>query len=151
MLFLFLKLNINMIMYIFFLKKNPASQLIILLFLSLNISFIFSYFLKNSWIMLMFMLAMISGMLILFAYMTSLMSLFSMKNNNYFKFLPPFLIIFFLENNLIFKISSNKFWIANFFFSNKNFWLLISISYILISLFLIIEIINNSKSTLRKK
>nr|YP_010148418.1 NADH dehydrogenase subunit 6 [Analcellicampa danfengensis]QQV69257.1 NADH dehydrogenase subunit 6 [Analcellicampa danfengensis] len=164
---LLLILIINSMM--FYNSKTPLSMGLMLLSQTLLISMISGYMSFNFWYTYIMFLIMIGGMLILFIYVSSLSSnqkfnfnknnlllkilimmmfIFMMKNSNFYSTLNSdsmSIINLSFEQNYELKMSMNK--LYNF---PTNKIMLLIMNYLLLTLFIVVEITNINMGPLRK-
>nr|YP_009731516.1 NADH dehydrogenase subunit 6 [Macrocheles muscaedomesticae]QHQ98534.1 NADH dehydrogenase subunit 6 [Macrocheles muscaedomesticae] len=146
-------LNIFIIFFMIF--SNPMFQLINMIFIILILSFMMYFYM--TWPILMFLFAMISGLLVLFTYIISLIDNKNLNKNINNKLIILFIILIFIFNSFLMKMSNSQQllpsyfnnWLMEIFKPMNLFAPLFYICYILICLLIVMEIISNSKSTLR--
>nr|WOG34360.1 NADH dehydrogenase subunit 6 [Hypoaspis sp. 3 JO-2023a] len=144
-------LNLFLLTNIFFIFSNhPILSINIIIILVLLSMTLFSFFLKNSWFSLIFILMMLGGLIILFMYMASLAS-----NEAFFLKTPNFLYFFFilitpLNSNLFFN-SSSSFNLNYMFSSFLSFNIIIALIYLFFGLIFMLDFMQYIKSTLRSK
>nr|YP_010254114.1 NADH dehydrogenase subunit 6 [Scaphidium formosanum]QTZ18655.1 NADH dehydrogenase subunit 6 [Scaphidium formosanum] len=151
------------IAFLLVLMNHPLTMGLILLLQTILITLISSTMMTNFWFSYILFLIMISGMLVLFIYMTSLASNEKFKYSNKLMLLSistmsTYLIInkFMINNNnmdfmswnnnLMFKMNLSK-----FLNSPSNLMMIMLIIYLLITLIAIVKITNTSMGPLRPK
>lgn len=165
--FIFISLIIYNTLIFSIFQSQPWLFLILILFLTILINFLIYTHLCNSWVILIIIFAIIRGVLVLFSYISSLSTDGPIvKKNPLIAWLP--LIFFFnifyflflywkllnnahLHSQLPLHFFSPSF-ISSFLITPFNlFTFIFGLLYILIALFILIEIINHNKNNLRIK
>uniref|UniRef100_A0AAU6PBP1 NADH dehydrogenase subunit 6 n=1 Tax=Amblyseius hainanensis TaxID=3061184 RepID=A0AAU6PBP1_9ACAR len=152
---MFLKFLIISWSSMFWLNLFNFHKILILMLNLIFLMFIYSYILKFSWFLMIFIILMIGGLMVLFIYFTSMSS---NKNLFYFK---THLLYYFILMIMLFnlnkemnhmKMSSSETTTLNFYMIwNSSVWMLILITYMLIMLLINLELITNLKFSFRIK
>nr|YP_009731503.1 NADH dehydrogenase subunit 6 [Macrocheles glaber]QHQ98521.1 NADH dehydrogenase subunit 6 [Macrocheles glaber] len=139
---------------IFITSTSAVNQLIQLMVILMLTCYMTSLY--NLWISYMLMFAMISGLLVLFAYVASLSPTYNMSN--FMKLILLMNIIFVLTcNKMFYKYFNFKMdmnvpnFLITFLSNDKMSILLYGIFYLLMAMLLLLEVISNCKSSLRTK
>nr|QXE46440.1 NADH dehydrogenase subunit 6 [Cephalcia infumata] len=159
---------------IFMLIKHPLSMMIIIIIYTINICMMVGLINKTFWFSYILFLIMLGGMMILFMYMTNLISNKIIKFN-FLMFIMFLLILMFMNmifiyiyndyylnfylnmnNKEMIKLNYNllmnfelNMYINKIFMTNYNYISLMLISYLFINLIAIVKIINIKKGPLR--
>nr|YP_009185954.1 NADH dehydrogenase subunit 6 [Scaphidium quadrimaculatum]ALO70889.1 NADH deshydrogenase subunit 6 [Scaphidium quadrimaculatum] len=148
---------------LFLMLTHPLSMGLMLLLQTIMISLITSKFMLNFWFSYILFLVMVSGMLVLFIYMTSLASNEKFKYSNKLMFLTFLTMMLFLLMNkftinylnlnlLTWNIDMNFFMSLNKFINfPSNLIMILLMIYLLITLIAIVKITNISMGPLRQK
>nr|YP_010718966.1 NADH dehydrogenase subunit 6 [Nematus hequensis]WDQ45612.1 NADH dehydrogenase subunit 6 [Nematus hequensis] len=160
-------LMMNSIM--FYYSKTPISMGVYLIIQTMLMSLLSGLMSMSFWYMYIMFLIMIGGMLILFIYMSSLSSnqKFYFQKNKMMFYLFTFLMFFFFLKNLNFYSSFNldsvdimnmsmeenfelKMSLNKLYNLPTNLIMLLVMNYLLLTLFIIVEVININMGPLRK-
>nr|ALO76945.1 NADH deshydrogenase subunit 6 [Oxytelus sp. OXY01] len=149
------------IMFIF--MKHPISLGMILLFQTIMTALLMNSLLMNAWFSYIMLLVMIGGLLILFIYMTSLVSNEKFKFNplilmmNFIYFILMSMLYFTEKFNLTMVINTNPMLIYNLpmnfnkFLMSNTMIMLMMIIYLLIVMIAVVKISNFKSGPLRQK
>nr|WON66001.1 NADH dehydrogenase subunit 6 [Carpelimus sp. 1 HFZ-2023b] len=150
---IFMLLMINLSMTFLFLN-HPISMGLILLTQTLMTSLSMNLIMKNAWFSYILFLIMIGGLLIIFIYMTSLIS------NKKFKFsikiltfnMIMLITFYFIEYNSIFENKNNIQFNFNKYINTPSFSIMIiMIIYLLITMIAVVKITQFKSGALRQK
>nr|QXT43914.1 NADH dehydrogenase subunit 6 [Neoseiulus womersleyi] len=146
---------LSIILSMFLLSPHPMMKILILLKTMIILLTLMSMSLKSSWMSMMFCLVMISSLMIIFLYFTSLTKQIKIKTQN--KSIITFKLIFILLVMKIYKLEISQIFInlkdsisLNIFSnSNMNILFFLLMILMLVSLLIMIEMISNMKSSFR--
>nr|AYQ18942.1 NADH dehydrogenase subunit 6 [Discolomatidae sp. 4 ACP-2013] len=144
--------------------NHPLTMGMCLLIQTITMTLIMGYMYLNFWYSYMLLIIMIGGMLILFMYMTSVASNEIFSNfNNFFKFFFIYMISFSIINQFIDTFIMNNNYFFNFINSFNNYYninkflnfpsnltLLLIMTFLLLTMIIIVNIINKNKGPLRQ-
>uniref|UniRef100_A0AAU6PCK7 NADH dehydrogenase subunit 6 n=1 Tax=Amblyseius obtuserellus TaxID=3061186 RepID=A0AAU6PCK7_9ACAR len=151
----FLKFFIISWSSMFWLNLFNFHKILILVLNLIFMMFIYSYILKFSWFLMIFIILMIGGLMILFIYFTSMSpskDLFYFKTHLLYYYILMIMLFNFNKNMNHTSMSTNESTTLNFYMIwNSSIWMLILITYMLIMLLINLELITNLKFSFRIK
>nr|YP_010937304.1 NADH dehydrogenase subunit 6 [Ixodes kohlsi]WKW95300.1 NADH dehydrogenase subunit 6 [Ixodes kohlsi]WKW95313.1 NADH dehydrogenase subunit 6 [Ixodes kohlsi] len=130
----------------FFMFNHPMFMLMSIIVVTLLLSFSIMKYMKMMWISLILILLVLGGMLILFLYMISLIpnKKLNINKKNIF-----FIILIFLSLKMNFKMDLTFLFMNSLFFQSSMNMIIFMMTYLLITLMVIMKIMISSNSPLK--